>query len=1536
MTFQAPVTRAYTPTLQSGVQDYSVQLYKQFEAIAPRYPGKRTNQTPFQGLDRPNVEQKFLVSLFEDMQVFKSRELMEYKGGQFIQVKKGFCGSSKVKHNVLQYFNVEREESEFINDKRYNRLGGYVLRVEVDQHKVLIVHAEQKVTLDNLWEDLNKIDAINIVNSNTVKNSASRLPAIFKIRLGEYLFNHMSRFTLLFGDIEKGLNNAIPVDQTAKETSRVDKQIQPSDLAPQPTATPEQTKRQLARQDSSELFNQAAPAQRIVSLTGPEYSELMIQKNNRRDERLNLEASNPMASVDNYQSRDYRDAQFATFNQTEFDKEDYEDRQREKEKENRDHLIKFVEKGKNTQRSPRATRRTEDGPQLTQMQLISSSGQKPSIKDSIPQKQDDDTIINEYEQTEVRRCTVENIVMKVQRYSSLVLRIYKKMISRKTELNTVLMFDKMPQKFSDKNGIDIYQPQKLTDLFKADGKASVQTTLVLKGICLSGETLEIGRLTILPDELVTLFDALNDEYIALPFTRAGSFEVQAAVVFSCREPEEVERLSGGKDEEPGLYQALQKNPEFDIFHRNNLRKYTAESVHSPSNDERPQSILPNQYPLALSCIPGNDEQELFAHSLNVLSENSKLRMLILDLLNYSTPDEILKLGRRTDRYYNMSTVKRQNYLGTGEVGLKMSMTPTTKSAILNNLIQSQREGDKVEQFDLSLSDDFLTRWATLERLDEYHQILERVLGIAKSPSSSRTRDSQTRKRRVAVMCYLYYFIFQDYFVRSPPSNNLKMSSLKQSTTLLLVNPLITGFFKGLVKDFYLFTVFTIDNCPNILKRMTVDWQAGTVLLTPKILELFSCLFSTQKFALILDYLYEYASKGKSAPLLLSFLCCVLLEHFDQYLIQNSEFTHSNLDFLTCLKKFCFHNEDKVFNSLYSQVKANIEKNEVAQKGMFSGIFQSIHEVVKEESNSVTKAIRVLTDLNENEQIEASLKMNVHSSVAAMKLLELSQSSNWGAEKIISVVKKITPPVEKNIYFKLSSFKSALAGISSKEDGKINIWPEKLAAVEQRFVLKIRLPEDEAQSKLLKLEPGVFDEIYDFHVDGELPLVILLELEEVEPFDLYRNTRPTEVEIMRLNLDYFRSDVVHPISLKVRNKNNFYDEYLIGLQVLIADTETAFYIKEETKLFDDGKSGIDRNSIERQKIYETKETIKEATGGSLIHQSIKRAGFIDFGEFKVSSSSLEAVVNRNSHKVHKDVFQVKSGSLMNFNHFSRLKMYADPSIGYMDIIKNLAMMPDQLTFNWHGEDVSSFTLLLRVLLFNKDIDMLVTSLLVYFGRDGNCLFASDLVFVFSKIFETMHLKAHQIEVADYLKVKLDRDLRPRLKKAFVVLTDEDLLADWQHKPRSDSFANTFPDAEVIDFTDICNELIFWMSFKYDCLKMTYGFEGGLFLIEDLVSRMRKNQPVYTQNNFLSIEIEYNDYRYREIVRFNERFAPLTNKTSRSDLFHSSQRPGLEALFSLDRYSIDLRPLCSVTISRIELDRLFHSSEIVSYLHDVCKF
>jgi hypothetical protein len=242
-------------------------------------------------------------------------------------------------------------------------------------------------------------------------------------------------------------------------------------------------------------------------------------------------------------------------------------------------------------------------------------------------------------------------------------------------------------------------------------------------------------------------------------------------------------------------------------------------------------------------------------------------------------------------------------------------------------------------------------------------------------------------------------------------------------------------------------------------------------------------------------------------------------------------------------------------------------------------------------------------------------------------------------------------------------------------------------------------------------------------------------------------------------------------------------------------------------------------------------------------------------------------------------------------------------------------------------------------------MLINCLVSYFGRDSNTLVANDLVIVFSKLLEINHLKPHMMEVSDYLSSQLDGlDLRPRLVSFHCLIGQIDDSISSANIISNDDYRKTqekYGQYKLIDFTKTANEILYWLSFKNNCPKLILGDTTNLFIVQELVSLSLGSVSLQSDNNFLSITTEHNSHIFSSKITFDRSFHPTISPRSSQEaiLQNSSQhlsKPQIGILFDMEEFSIDLRPLTSLAINRVDLYRLFQSNSLAAHVKDLAKF
>ena len=817
-------------------------------------------------------------------------------------------------------------------------------------------------------------------------------------------------------------------------------------------------------------------------------------------------------------------------------------------------------------------------------------------------------------------------------------------------------------------------------------------------------------------------------------------------------------------------------------------------------------------------------------------------------------------------------------------------------------------------------------WANLEKIDDFHQTLCRCTGLSCERSMMRFMSVETKQRRISVMNHLFYHILSDYYIRP--------SSAREFT----LGPLLRASSAGMGKDYCLLTTFIFENCPTVSSMIIQSWGDCVLSLLPTIIDLFSSLISTDRFVLVLDFLFNLHSAGfKSTGSYLCYLCCSFMKKFEDFLKESS---NAGIDplitpFNSCLADFSRKRSDEIFSDFFTQLReAPRSDPSQSSRGVISNIFTTIQDAVSS-VNTMKLSHQHHSSILENARISSYISHNNILTALSITVFDVGQKHSMSVDRVVGLVEKAETRHNRYLYIKMVEFGTVVVDGDRAEGKKLDVLFNGLdAKYQDRYKVLIGLKkrggsQGEGQKKKVLVGKREMGKVVEILVGENEKAEVAIELVETDPFDVYRFPKDVACDEATVSMERLQRNQVQNLSLKMRNKRNLNEEFFIHMHVLCVDAASLETIKEVTRYInaeDDLMSTPDRAYIEKKNIVEQEDKAAPPTTASCLLSDLKETGYIDLGTFKSPVSSLEASINRKYLESLSRVFDIGDSRGISFNYFARSRLLADPTINHTDIIRNLSSVPglskasSDISMKTHNH-MSSFSIVLRLLLFNKDPGVLVTYLMKYFDREKNGILASDLVHTMGKIMEILHFKPHCIEVSDYLETKLDKKLRPRLVSCTCVLANIDSEGVTISK-------------EIYDITHIVEQVVFWMSFKYNCPKLVLGDDRRLYVVEEILRKVNPALRIETLDNFVSIETEHNGYLFKRIIHFDRAFNVQPDTSPVSD-FEDTNNSIARELFSLERFSVDLRPLTNLTISRLELDRLFFSSEYLSYIHDISK-
>jgi hypothetical protein len=375
-------------------------------------------------------------------------------------------------------------------------------------------------------------------------------------------------------------------------------------------------------------------------------------------------------------------------------------------------------------------------------------------------------------------------------------------------------------------------------------------------------------------------------------------------------------------------------------------------------------------------------------------------------------------------------------------------------------------------------------------------------------------------------------------------------------------------------------------------------------------------------------------------------------------------------------------------------------------------------------------------------------------------------------------------------------------------------------------------------------------------------------------DLLFKKNDTLIGSVLLQLRRFKANVLQRVLLAISD-NTSGKQYFLSLSVLVQEVEFA---KEQLQYHDDNTH----------------------------FKALGNLGFLLMGDFKHPISNFEDLIVKKISNMYEELAMEIDDQMLHS------KFYASMITGarIRSNLKDQGLDPKvlKLAEKQEFQSMDSFSLTLKILLFKKNFELLEDYIVRYFGSDANSISAAELVYTMQGLLKIIDLRWHLLETVRYLERILKKPLSPKLE-SFVVFLGV--------KPQG------FQAAAHIDLLRAMNELLSYLSFKKNCGSLAFGDCHDLFLIKDVVEKMRLKHHM-TDNNFLSIRFSVGEQTVSETVHFDRNF-----KTDAQKEVDSSQVE-LEEVLASHQYILDTTPLDFVRISKMDLRKIFTHVPLIEYL------
>lgn len=1482
-------------------QDYEASLLQAFRGLNDNLSvgmiKNNGNVHDIQPFERPPEGIRLKITAYLDDGKSQHDEIMEYYDCEVIQTKRGLCGSSKIKYRILSMNYSEGVDALQIDDKSFDPPPVFSATLLTSKDKRIIVQSITSKDLGVIRDDLMRQQVKGMIENGRFRSEIRWTVSCWKAQYHACVYQSMLKFIDVYEQVE--------VD--------IEKEKKMQDWQP------------LVRVDSAE-----------------EYSDIAVKINEDKDEVMDPGIRSLNDSISNYQTMQITKTAMTPINIPKtLDKDKYHIKAAEERKTNFDHLAQYSDK-------KLLKRIYEDTPKPFESNASNfSNDQRFSalIKSAVKQKK-----IYNVCGVIVQNYKFDKIELRLQRLDSSNDAYGRQAYDR-------LCFEHSVDKFSEQPLIDAFKPMSIMNLSDYFADQCTQYSLAVEGVTCDNDRLIIGRLIVTLDDITEMFDSFNHNYLPLPMIKLPSISgVDCILLLTIKQLSDVERFSIQESE--GLFNEMLKSPQYEIFSRNSMTQHNYWS-----NDKTPAELPGNLKVAAL--MRQQSSAILTIVDIGEIVANEKLRSAVCDIFEYKSESDIVRLANKTEKYYRHSMVavresfRESQLLKQSTLISKSILFDPAKSYILNDIRIVMQDAMKIEAFELQLSDNFLSKWMIIERLEGFHQRVWRLLQARQHNTGHRFKESERSKRRVHIMNHLFYNILEAYYCKPfiwSKSNGMETQRITSaeshvaSNAFKKFNPLMRATLRGVSFDYYLLSVFLIDRCPILTNRIVTDWHAAVLSVIPCMLELLSGLLSSHKFAILLDSMFDGHMQCIDQSMTMVGVICTMLDLIERKATEGcwSLDLAGGMTFMDNLKLFITVYEYEIFQEYRRQTKENFIKVKESSKNIISSIYFSIHEAVTE-GNTLGWIDRTSVELQQDQTLSDAISTNTACNSLALKLADICQTTNLNTEGMLSMINSRQAAYQSRLFIKVSSFSRSHAGKSRHQArSTIDIGHRQAdSSVSHRVVMKAGRHGSGA-SVVIDLASEWSCCVRELGIDLDGRCELLMEVQESDVFDIYRYAGLKVIGSTAVSLKNLRRDIVQTIDIIIRHNDDYYDECHITLQVLISMSQIVEVMRDDSIV--DSSRKNDDYRIEKEVIFEDKRCFETMSRCQIIAGSMAEAYFVQVGQFKMNISTFEVLISRCVFNAYQRVFPLHSASASRFNYFENSSYYADRVVSYREIVENLMQLSDVEFVKYDSTlkrlpPVSSLSLFVRILAFNHDLDLMVDCLTAYFGSQSGGMNARDLVCVFVKLMAVVHVRSHSLEMCTMLASSLDGlDLRPRLASCRVVLARNKnvMRTALQNKDGNDGGGSTGVsqnESILLDLTRPINEIIYWLSFKYDNPKLMLGDETRLFVIEELVLNMTGKRSISTQFNFVSIRLEHNQYSNYKVIEFDQHFRPEhndRNTATRPSAYENITKPTAALLFDIERYAIDLRPLTSKTIARIDVCRLLHSSAVLRYIRDLTRF
>lgn len=327
--------------------------------------------------------------------------------------------------------------------------------------------------------------------------------------------------------------------------------------------------------------------------------------------------------------------------------------------------------------------------------------------------------------------------------------------------------------------------------------------------------------------------------------------------------------------------------------------------------------------------------------------------------------------------------------------------------------------------------------------------------------------------------------------------------------------------------------------------------------------------------------------------------------------------------------------------------------------------------------------------------------------------------------------------------------------------------------------------------------------------------------------------------------------------------------------------------------------------------------REGIPDGLRGKYLGQLGFLMMDNFKHPIGNFENLIQKNLHhmfdELGMEIQDCYRGGRFRSTCVRGYHLHAHPDG------KTLKLSEEEL----RGE-LDTFLTSLKVLLFKNQFEMLEDYVVRYFGSDQNSLTAAEVVYLLQSIFKVLGVRTHLLEVVAYVESVIKRSISPKIE-SFSLILGADQPINWS--------SGAPIKTKIVELKRSAIELVSHMSIRHNSGIIVYGDKKNLFLIKDIVEKMRLESHL-TNVNYLQIkhQIDGGKIVLSETIQFNKNFAPcvVQSHPESSQKDYPSNLVTLDDLLESQQYFATMAPSESLRVSKSELRRLLAQLPLVEYV------